>query len=34
MIEAVKSESISLFVTRENQFTVSGKLYALLQHGS
>jgi hypothetical protein len=34
MIEAVRSEGISLFVTRENQFTVSGKLYALLQHGS
>jgi len=31
MIDAVKTEGISLFVTRENQFTVSGKLYALLK---
>jgi hypothetical protein len=30
MIEAVKSEGISLFVTDENQFAVSGKLYRLL----
>jgi hypothetical protein len=30
MIDAVKTEDISLFVTSDNQFTVSGKLYALL----
>jgi hypothetical protein len=30
MVDAVKAEGISLFVTAENQFTVSGKLYALL----
>jgi hypothetical protein len=29
MVEAVKAEGISLFVTDENQFTVSGKLYRL-----
>ncbi|MDR3284433.1 MAG: hypothetical protein LBS97_04560 [Treponema sp.] len=29
MVEAVKSEGISLFVTGDNQFTVSGKLYPL-----
>ncbi|MDR1786356.1 MAG: hypothetical protein LBR23_07865 [Spirochaetaceae bacterium] len=30
---ALKAEGISLFVSAENQFTLSGKLYALL-HGS
>ena len=30
MIAAVQAEGISLFGTRDNQFTVSGKLYALL----
>jgi hypothetical protein len=30
MIGAVQAEGISLFVTAENQFTVSGKLYAAL----
>lgn len=30
MIEAAKNERIAIFVTKENQFTVSGKLYALL----
>jgi hypothetical protein len=34
MVEAVKSEGISLFVTDENQFTVSGKLYRLLHPGA
>jgi hypothetical protein len=33
MVEAVRHEGISLFVTGENQFTVSGKLYHLLHHG-
>jgi hypothetical protein len=32
MIDAVKTEGISLFVTCENQFTVSGKLFALLKN--
>jgi hypothetical protein len=34
MVEAVKSEGISLFVTDENQFTLSGKLYRLLHPGA
>lgn len=31
MLESAKDENVALFVTDENQFTVSGKLYALLQ---
>ncbi len=31
MIESAKEERVALFVTKENQFTVSGKLYALLE---
>ncbi len=31
MIESAKEEGVALFVTKENQFTVSGKLYALLE---
>ncbi len=31
MIEAAKEEGVALFVTKENQFTVSGKLYGLLE---
>ncbi len=31
MIESAKDEGVALFVTKENQFTLSGKLYALLE---
>ncbi|MFI3257569.1 MAG: hypothetical protein R3Y36_04655 [Spirochaetales bacterium] len=31
MIQSAKDEGIALFTTAENQFTVSGKLYALLK---
>ncbi len=31
MLESAKDENVALFVTNENQFIVSGKLYALLQ---
>jgi hypothetical protein len=34
MVEAVRHEGISLFVTGEDQFAVSGKLYRLLNQGS
>jgi serine kinase of HPr protein (carbohydrate metabolism regulator) len=30
MIKAAREEGIALFVTAENQFTVSGKLYPVL----
>lgn len=30
MIKAARNEGIALFVTEENQFTVSGKLYPVL----
>jgi hypothetical protein len=32
MLEAAKEEGIAVFLTRENQFSVSGKLYALFNH--
>ncbi len=31
MIESAKDEGVALFVTNDNQFTVSGKLYGLLE---
>lgn len=31
MIQAAKDEGVALFVTSENQFVVSGKLYALME---
>jgi serine kinase of HPr protein (carbohydrate metabolism regulator) len=31
MLEAAKSEGIAVLLTKENQFTVSGKLYGLLR---
>jgi len=31
MLEAAKDEGIAVFLTKENQFTVSGKLYALFR---
>jgi CBS domain containing-hemolysin-like protein len=31
MKEAARAERIAVFVTAENQFTISGKLYALLE---
>jgi hypothetical protein len=31
MLEAAKDEGIAVLLTRENQFTVSGKLYNLLR---
>src|SRR5215470_15180180 len=31
MLNAAKDEGIAVFLTKENQFTVSGKLYSLLQ---
>ncbi len=31
MIEAARSENIGLFLSKENQFTVSGKLYGFLK---
>ena len=31
MLAAAKEEGIAVFLTKENQFTVSGKLYALLK---
>ncbi len=34
MIEAARSERIPLFVTAEDQFTVSGRLYQALKAGS
>ncbi|MDR2783074.1 MAG: hypothetical protein LBB48_04425 [Treponema sp.] len=34
MLEAAKDESIAVIRTRENQFTVSGKLYKALNAGS
>jgi hypothetical protein len=33
MLEAAKDEGIAVILTKENQFTVSGKLYALLKRG-
>ncbi len=30
MIEAARDEGIAIFVSKENQFTISGKLFALL----
>ena len=30
MLEAAKEEGIAVFLTKENQYTVSGKLFALL----
>ena len=30
MLEAAKDEGIAILLTKENQYTVSGKLYALL----
>jgi hypothetical protein len=32
MLEAAKGEGIAVLLTKENQFTVSGKLYALLKN--
>ena len=32
MISSAKNENIAVFVTQENQFTVSGRLYALLNN--
>jgi hypothetical protein len=32
MLEAAKDEGIAVLLTRENQFTVSGKLYSLLRN--
>ena len=31
MIQSAKDENIAVFVSRENQFTVSGRLFALLE---
>ncbi len=31
MIESAQEEGVALFVTKENQFTISGKLYGLLE---
>jgi len=31
MLEAARDEGIAIMLTKENQFTVSGKLYALLK---
>jgi predicted transcriptional regulator len=31
MLEAAKDEGIAVLLTKENQFTVSGKLYALMR---
>ena len=31
MIAAAKDEEVAILLTKENQFTVSGKLYALLE---
>jgi serine kinase of HPr protein (carbohydrate metabolism regulator) len=31
MLEAAKDEGIAVLLTKENQFTVSGKLYELLR---
>jgi hypothetical protein len=31
MLEAAKNEGIAVLLTKENQFTVSGKLYSLLR---
>jgi hypothetical protein len=33
MLEAARDEGIAVLLTGENQFTVSGKLYGLLQGG-
>jgi hypothetical protein len=32
MLSAAKEEGIAVLLTKENQFTVSGKLYELLNH--
>ena len=34
MVQAAKEEGIAVFLTGEDQFTVSGKLYAALQQGA
>jgi hypothetical protein len=34
MLEAAKDEGIAVLLTKENQYTVSGKLYKLLSDGS
>jgi serine kinase of HPr protein (carbohydrate metabolism regulator) len=33
MLEAAKDESIAVIRTKENQFTVSGKMYEMLKKG-
>ncbi|AEF81151.1 DRTGG domain-containing protein [Leadbettera azotonutricia] len=34
MLEAARDEGIAVLLTKENQYTVSGKLYKLLNHGA